>query len=80
MSKNYYKDVGYNFAEGVLTCFGKYVILAIIIGMIYDYYSPIGDCDKGAWQRCGMMVAIDNKTGKEYLLSRYGGIIERAKP
>ena len=64
------KECVYGVLDAVMTC--------LIIGYcIAHLLTPADDCDKNRWQRCGMKIATDAKTGKEYLLSPYGGIIER---
>lgn len=72
-----YKKAGFNFTLGVIYALG----LCMLIGwVIISIFVPKDDCDVSRWTRCGMMIATDHKTGKEYLLSPHGGIIERGKP
>lgn len=68
------RKAGFHFARGVLEC----VCLFVIIGSVALFlFTPKDDCDKSYFDRCGMKVVTDSKTGKQYLLSPHGGIIER---
>lgn len=71
-----FRKQGFNFAMGVFDAIFllllPYIVWAIIL-------RPMDDCDKSRWNRCGMEVHIDSKTGKEYLVTAGGGIIERGE-
>lgn len=58
-----------------LVCF----LTSLIVFAFYpiDDFNPIDDCDVSKFDRCGLKVRVDNKTGIEYLETSNGGIIRR---
>ena len=72
------EKLGFNFAKGVYKFFLWCIFLPIIcVLFVYQLSRPIDDCDISIWNRCGLEVKTDAKTGKQYLLSPSGAIIER---
>jgi hypothetical protein len=70
------RRVGFLFAVGVMQAVAVVLFLALIVDVaLHDK----DDCDKSFWDRCGVSIVTDAKTGKQYLVSPHGGIIERAK-
>ena len=67
---------GYWFAAGALFCFGTMLSIGAIVLFLL---TPSDDCDKSRWNRCGLEVKTDNKTGVQYLVTPGGGIIQRVK-
>ncbi len=72
-----YFIMGFHFTWGALCCLAVMMIIGAPI--TYLLSSP-DDCDKSRWDRCGLDVKVDNKTGIEYLVTSSGGIIQRGKP
>ena len=62
-----------------------WVAIAILLttwAINYFGLSPADDCDKSVWERCGVKIVTDHKTGVQYLVTPDGGIIlrEQRKP
>jgi len=74
MGKKFIK-IGFFLAFGFLQVYTLVLVVSWAIGI---FFIPVDDCDKDRWNRCGMHVVTDNKTGKQYLITSGGGIIERA--
>jgi hypothetical protein len=72
--KDRYFNMGFHFTWGAIACVGVLMVLGLVFGRMIQ---PVDDCDKNWWHRCGLEVVTDHKTGKQYLLSPHGGIIER---
>lgn len=69
------RQAGFHFCMGAIYC----LALCLFIGMVINLLlRAADDCDRSWWDRCGMKVATDAKTGKQYLISPGGGIIERS--
>lgn len=74
---------GYDFTFGclralVIPCWiviGLYLIVLLLRG---GMGIGLNNSDKGGWQRSGLKVHIDYKTGIQYLSTKKGGIIRRA--
>jgi hypothetical protein len=65
---------GFHFTWGAMCCLG----VMMLIGTVATYLFTSGDdCDKSRWNRCGLEVVTDNKTGIQYLVTSHGGIIKR---
>ena len=73
---NQFFKMGFHFTWGALCCLGVMMIIGMVTGLLFF---PPDDCDKSFWDRCGLEVKTDNKTGVQYLITPSGGIIERAK-
>jgi hypothetical protein len=71
------EKIGYSFTKGVFRYLFYLFLLFMVTLVAINYLKPIDDCDIDKFNRCGVKVVTDNKTGKQYLLSPYGGIIER---
>ena len=70
--KSEYKKIGYEFAEGAIICIGKWIIvgfcaLSIFFVMMNLFEIGLDETDKNAWDRSGMGVYTDHKTGVQYL-------------
>ena len=70
-------SAGFHFTTGAVISISIMLIIARIFGALI---TPPDDCDKSLWDRCGMEVKVDNKTGIEYLVTAGGGITPRVKP
>ncbi|WP_331300330.1 hypothetical protein [Methylobacterium oryzae] len=74
------KDVrraGFHFALGILDAVCVVLVIGIVLSFLLSALMPPDDCDRGRFDRCGMKVLTDAKTGQEYLVTPEGGIIER---
>lgn len=75
------EKLGRDFTNGVVTALllwcVKITFIYAIISLVFLAIKPIDDCDKSRWDRCGVKVVTDAKTGKQYLLTKQGNIIER---
>lgn len=67
---------------GMLECATKYlIILAVVIyavqwvGNWFDW--GVDDSDLDAWNRSGLKIHVDAKTGEEYLSDGRGGLVIR---
>lgn len=72
-----YRLIAEQITLGIIDGACKFLLGVVIIAGIWNYVMPIDDCDKSRWDRCGLKVIKDQKTGKEYLLSPGGQIIKR---
>jgi hypothetical protein len=70
---------GKKFILGCLYSLIQFLVGVVIVLAIYSYFiQPVDSCDESRWKRCGLKVVTDAGTGKQYLVSPGGGIIERA--
>lgn len=75
--------------NGTARCFGRQLALGFldiaalvmvcmfIAGIILTIAMPTDDSDFGKWDRSGVKIVTDAKTGQQYLVTPEGGIIER---
>lgn len=73
---------GYQLAIGVMKYISKYVIAVIIILIVTTYIDNtynfrVDDTDKDGWNRSGLRVYVDYKTGVEYVGTSKGGLCPR---
>lgn len=69
--------------SGALRCLVKYwmigCLLLIALSMLKNMLGiGVDDTDKSAWDRSGLTIMKDEKTGIEYLSDGKGGMIQRA--
>jgi hypothetical protein len=72
------EKMGYSFTKGVFRFLMAFMASWLVVVLLIAFFTPVDDCDKDWWNRCGFKVHTDNKTGKQYLVTSGGGIIERA--
>ena len=70
------KQKAKQWAYGILDAIVPWIIIGYCISFLL---TPVDDCDRSRWDRCGLKVVTDNKTGIEYLVSSGGGIIKRGE-
>ena len=75
---------GYDFAEGFLLCVGRYFIIGWLIASAINLARNslgwgLDDSDRNGWNRSGLTVHTDAKTGAEYLSDGKGGLARREK-
>lgn len=73
---------GYDLTKGCLLCLGRYFIIwwAIISALNLAGNSlgwGLDDSDQDAWNRSGLTIHTDAKTGVQYLSDGHGGMIRR---
>lgn len=76
------RNIGKHFTDGVIDSLLPWVILATIafiaLGWIYEGLGiEENDSDKSRWDRSGLVVHTDYKTGVEYLSDGHGGLTPR---
>lgn len=76
------KQLGYDFAEGVIECLAKYIVLVYVILIVFALtrnWLELGtdDSDKNGFQRSGLRVHTDALTGIQYLSDGHGGLVRR---
>lgn len=71
---------GFHFAWGAFCCIGLWLLLGTAASYLISGWWKLGvdDCDRDAWNRCGMTVHTDAKTGRQYLSTSGGGLVLRA--
>lgn len=77
MTTGQVRKLGFHFALGFLECLGVCLVVGYLLGLLLV---PADDCDRSRFDRCGLRIATDAKTGRQYLLAPGGGIVERATP
>ena len=75
--KNENQQKGYDFAEGVAMCLFKYWIIGAIMLLVWNCFRGMDDSDASKWNRSGLKIHTDKKTGIEYLSDGKGGLIVR---
>lgn len=73
---------GYEFARGackyIAQCLLQVIIFVGLFVMLANWLNWLtDDSDKNGWNRSGLSVRTDYKTGKQYLVTPKGGIIQR---
>ena len=79
--KKHWQGVGYHIAIGVMTAAWVVVVASMVLAYLISgtgWVHPTDYCDRSTWDRCGMKVLTDAKTGQQYLETPGGGIIARA--
>lgn len=81
-SKKVLEDVGRSVAEGVITAISKWFVIGIAIAFMFLYALTafgvgVDDSDLSKWDRSGLRVHTDAKTGIQYLSDGRGGLIVR---
>lgn len=71
------RKLGREMALGFLDVAASCVLVLFVVSFLLQAIMPTDDCDRGRFDRCGMSVLTDNKTGVQYLVTSDGGIIER---
>ena len=78
--KKHWQQVGYHVAIGVMTAGWVVIVAGMVIAYLIaglGWFQPTDDCDRSTWDRCGMRVLTDAKTGHQYLETPSGGLIAR---
>lgn len=77
--KNHWQAVGFHVAWGAMLAI--WIVAAFGFGFSYLAgglgWRAKDDCDRTTWDRCGMRVLTDAKTGQQYLVTTGGGIVAR---
>jgi len=71
------RKLGRELALGFLDIAVLCVFILFCVSLLLQAITPTDDCDRGRFDRCGMRVLTDEKTGTQYLETSKGGIIER---
>ena len=72
------EKIGYEFANGVACCIGKLIIIGFLIMLIIKCSGyGVDDSDVNSWNRSGLKIHTDAKTGIEYLSDGHGGFVRR---
>jgi hypothetical protein len=75
-------QAGYDFMAGAMRCAATYILLGFIIAVALTMarnWLALGmdDSDKDGWQRSGLTIHTDAKTGIQYLSDGHGGLVRR---
>ena len=76
MSDKQIRRLGCQFMWGCIDACCTFFVFCVIAGVVWNYFTPLDDCDRDRWHRCDMTVLTDQKTGKQYLKAG-GGLVER---
>lgn len=73
---------GYDFAKGVLICIGKFAavgwLIIFAITLVANWLAiGVDDSDRDGWNRSGLKIHTDAKTGIQYLSDGKGGLTRR---
>jgi hypothetical protein len=68
---------GREFTKGVLDVLCGIVVAGWVLWFLLMIFTPTDNSDKGRFDRSGVKIVTDAKTGVEYLAWPQGGIIER---
>ena len=77
--KEQYEICGYHFARGVLKLICQFLCVWFVVLLLFGLFIPTDDSDVNWYNRSGMTIHTDNKTGLEYLSTPNGGLILREK-
>lgn len=70
--------IGFNFAFGVLQLVAIIIIISFGIAFSRNLFDVnTDDSDLNGWNRSGLMIHTDHKTGIQYLSDGRGGLIKR---
>lgn len=74
--------IGYDLASGAFHYIGNVIIVAVILcaigwGIRSLFAVGMDDTDRSRWDRSGLEVLTDAKTGVEYLSDGHGGLVRR---
>lgn len=72
-ARNFGRQIALGFLDIAVLC----VFVLFVVSLILQAIMPTDDCDRGRFDRCGLRVLTDAKTGVQYLVTNDGGIIER---
>jgi hypothetical protein len=73
---------GYELMRGAMVCLGKYLVIGMAIvflfGLVRNWQGwGVDDSDKDGWNRSGLRIHTDAKTGAQYLSDGNGGLVRR---
>lgn len=72
------RRIGFNIGIGLVQAFGFAIILGLTINAVLNLFDfGVDDTDLDGWNRSGMKLHVDHRTGIEYLSTSDGGIIRR---
>lgn len=71
------RKFGREIALGFFDVIFLLLIISVVVSLLMQAIMPTDDCDRGRFDRCGLRVLTDEKTGTQYLVTSKGGIIER---
>lgn len=75
------RQKGYEFAAGACMYLAKLAMWVALVGwfvrVVFTFTVKTNDSDYSRWQRSGLEVHRDAKTGVEYLSTPGGGLIKR---
>lgn len=74
------RNFGRQIAMGFLDVVCIAIFIMFFVSIVMNLIMPTDDCDRGKFDRCGMRILTDAKTGQEYLVTSKGGIIKRENP
>jgi len=71
------REYGREFTKGCADVIIFILVIVAISNLIITLLSPTDDSDFGKFNRSGVAVITDAKTGKQYLVTPKGGIVMR---
>ena len=80
--ENEKQQQGHDFAYGAIVCIGRlcvfWIIIVLTVSLLRSVFAiGLDDSDSNGWNRSGLKIHLDAKTGIEYLSDGKGGLIER---
>ena len=79
---NIEQQKGYDFTKGCVRCLAHYFLIGWLIVAGFNlarnvFEWGLDDSDHDAWNRSGLTIHTDAKTGVEYLSDGQGGLVRR---
>lgn len=76
---------GFRFTIGAAVAVAVLAVALSLSGIVHAIVRntlglSVDDCDRSAWERCGVKVITDNLSGLQYLMSPQGGLTPRLAP
>ena len=76
--ENEYRELGREFTKGILDALALPILAIVAVSLIYGYFiQPVDDSDVSKFDRSGLRIHTDAKTGIEYLSTADGALIPR---
>lgn len=77
MNEKEMENYGYQFTKGVARYLFNLLIALFIVLFVFNLFHKVDDSDVSRWNRSGLRIHTDNKTGIQYLSDGKGGLIPR---
>lgn len=75
-----FRKIGRELCKGVLDIICTWIVVGILLSLAWSFFiQPVDDSDVSRYDRSGLKILTDNKTGQQYLTTSKGGLVVRSE-